>query len=108
LDLAVRSKAPQRAEASTRHNGTPALPRQARVPKPGEPLWSLRREHVTWSAELRFHGESCGWEAQILREGELVLGRRFPLRAQAVQFADEIKGEIASDRWPVANDFGDR
>ena len=29
-----------------------------RQPTPGEPIWSLRHEHVTWSAELRFHGES--------------------------------------------------
>jgi hypothetical protein len=43
---------------------------------------------VTWSCELRFHGESCGWEAQILREGELVIGRRFDLRRQAVQWAE--------------------
>jgi len=60
----------------------------ARRPKPGEPIWSLRHEHVTWSCELRFHGESCGWEAQILREGELVIGRRFDVRRHAVQWAE--------------------
>jgi hypothetical protein len=38
---------------------------------------------VTWSCELRFHGESYGWEAQILREGELVIGQRFALRQLA-------------------------
>ena len=83
-------------------------PQPARVPKPGEPLWAFLREHTRWSAELRFHGEvSWGWKAQILREGELVLGKRFLLRAQAVQFAEEIKREIASDRWRLAYDFGD-
>jgi len=51
-----------------------------RVPKPSEPVWELRVDHVTWSCELRFHGESYGWEAQILRDGELVIGQRFVLR----------------------------
>jgi hypothetical protein len=44
---------------------------------------------VTWSCELRFHWESWGWEAQILREGELVIGRRFDLRLLAEQWAEE-------------------
>ena len=37
-------------------------------PRPGEPLWSVQKGDVTWSAELRFHGEirgrgadSAGW-----------------------------------------------
>ena len=64
-------------------------PTPLRQPKPGEPLWSLRRNHLTWSCELRFHGESWGWEAQILREGELVIGRRFDLRRFAEQWAEE-------------------
>jgi len=28
--------------------------------RPGEALWSLRNENVTWSAELCFHGEKVG------------------------------------------------
>ena len=48
-------------------------------PRPGEPLWSVRKEGVTWSAELRYHGE-YGVEAQILLNGELSIGRRFPLK----------------------------
>src|SRR5262245_62134573 len=39
--------------------------------RPAEPLWNVRVNHVTWSCELRFHGETYGWEAQILRNGEL-------------------------------------
>jgi hypothetical protein len=62
-------------------------PPPRRQPTPGEPLWTLRLAHVTWSAELRCHGESWGWEAQILREGELVIGRRFDLRRLAEQWA---------------------
>ena len=67
----------------------------------GEPLWQLRRDHVTWSAELRGHGESWGGEAQILREGDLVLGQRFLLHEPAVQFAEETRVVIQDDRWPT-------
>ena len=59
-------------------------------PRPGEPLWSVRRDGVTWSAELRYHGE-YGVEAQILRNGELRMGRRFPLKEQAIRWAEEEK-----------------
>jgi len=41
---------------------------------------SIRKDGVTRSAELRYHGE-YGVEAQILRDGELRIRRRFPLRA---------------------------
>jgi len=45
-----------------------------RQPRPGEPVWDVRVDHVTWSCKFRFHGEPYGWEAQILREDELVIG----------------------------------
>jgi hypothetical protein len=53
-----------------------------------EPLWSIQKGNVTWSAELRYHGE-YGVETQILRNGELVIGRRFMLKEQAVKWAAE-------------------
>jgi hypothetical protein len=62
-------------------------PSPSSVPRPGQHLWSLRKEGVTWEAELRYHRE-YGVEAQILRQGELVIGRRFDTRALAVQWAD--------------------
>jgi hypothetical protein len=65
---------------------------------PGEPIWSVRHNHVTWSRELRFHGESWGWEAQILREGELVIGRRFDLRHLAEQWAEEGRKVLEHER----------
>ena len=40
-------------------------------------------------AELRFHGESWGREAQILRDGVMVIARRFGPRRLAVQRAEE-------------------
>jgi hypothetical protein len=72
-------------DAFYRPNRPPTPPRQ---PKPGEPLWELRHDHVTWSCELRFHGESYGWEAQILRNGELFAGQRFVLRKIAEASAE--------------------
>jgi hypothetical protein len=38
-------------------------------PESSERLWEIRKDHVTSSADLRFHGESYGWEAMILRDG---------------------------------------
>jgi hypothetical protein len=42
------------------------------------------------SCELRFHGESYGWEAQFYERGELFYSRgAFALRADAIQWAEE-------------------
>ena len=35
-----------------------------------------------------FNGESWGWEAQILRDRELVIGQRFALRQMAEAWAE--------------------
>ena len=35
-----------------------------------------------------------GREAQILKDGELVIGRRFETRAQAVPWADLVRGDL--------------
>ena len=45
------------------------------------------------SAELRYHGE-YGVEAQILRNGELCIGRQFPLQEQAVQWAEGERADV--------------
>lgn len=62
-------------------------------PRPSEGLWTIRQEGVVWSAELRDHGE-CGIECQIFREGQLVIGRRFDLEAQAILWGEEERKEI--------------
>ena len=59
-----------------------------RAPKPGEPLWSFKKGGNTWLAELRDHGTGVGVEAQILRDWDLVIGRRFVLRDLAVRWAE--------------------
>jgi hypothetical protein len=63
----------------------------------GEPTHKMRGTWVAgvaWSADLRFRGESYGWEAQILRDGELSFGHRaFVTRAAAVVWAEEQRKE---------------
>jgi hypothetical protein len=51
-------------------------------------LWTLRKDHVTWTCELKFHGESYGWEAQVFRETDFRIGRRFLLKADTIGWAD--------------------
>jgi hypothetical protein len=64
-------------------------PPEAPRNRPAEPLWSLRVAGVTWSCALRFHGESYGWEAQILRDGELFMAHgAFPLKGDAIRWAE--------------------
>ena len=58
-----------------------------------------RRELPWWIQRQRLIGAGLPISA--------TLGQRFPIRAQAVQFADDINDEIASDRWPFANEFSD-
>jgi hypothetical protein len=74
---------------SPHHKSAP--PRQ---PQPGERIWETRVNHVTWSGELRFHRESYGWEAQVLRDGDLFVARRLTMRAAAIAWADELRAFI--------------
>ena len=73
-----------------------AKPLPSIVPRPAEHLWSLRKDGVMWDAELRYYGE-YGVEAQILRQGELVIGRRFNIRALAVEWADKERHAIEAN-----------
>jgi hypothetical protein len=63
-------------------------------PQSTEPLWELRKDHVTWSGELRFQGESYEWEAMILREGELSISQRFVMKEHAIQWAESERANI--------------
>jgi hypothetical protein len=54
----------------------------------------VRKDHVTWTCDLRFHGESYGWEAMILRDGELFFSCRFVLKAVAAQWAEGERRDI--------------
>ena len=59
------------------------------VPQEPESRWHLRSaDGHSWKAVLRFHGESAV-EAQIYRDGELVLRRRPRRWSQAVPTVTE-------------------
>jgi hypothetical protein len=51
-------------------------------------------DHITWFCELRFHGESYGWDARILRAGDFFASHRFVLRAHAEEWANEQRQNI--------------
>jgi hypothetical protein len=60
--------------------------------KAGELLFEFHRErdHKCFRCELRFHGESFGWEAQFLEQGELFTSHGgFVTKALAIQWAEE-------------------
>ena len=65
----------------------------SRTPAPGEPLWQLHYDGHMWSAMVRVRG---GWgiEAHILKDGELVIGRRFYVRWRAEEWAAEERKAI--------------
>ena len=71
-------------------------PPPPRVPWAGEPLWSVRVNGATWEAELRYHSE-YGVDAQLLKQGELVIGRRVDTRELAVRWAAEERKAIERD-----------
>ena len=71
-----------------------AKPSPPRVPKPGEVLWTLHKDHIIWSCELRFHGESSGWEAQILRMAISFSARTFQLREVTLAWAASERTDI--------------
>ena len=54
---------------------TPGLVVPPRLPRPGEPLFACIRasDRAPMTCELRFHGESFGWEAQFFERGEFSL-----------------------------------
>lgn len=70
---------------------TPGLSTMPRQPKPGELLFEFVRasDRAPMSCELRFHGESYGWEAVFLERGELFFSHgAFVTKAVAVQWAE--------------------
>jgi hypothetical protein len=69
-----------------------AKPVPARVAKPGELLFEFIRasDRAPMSCELRFHGESFGWEAQFFERGDLCYSHgAFVTKAAAIRWAEE-------------------
>ena len=46
-----------------------AKPAAARVRESGELLWTLQKDHVAWSCELKWPGESYGWQRRFFAKG---------------------------------------
>ena len=88
------SDEPERPFYAPGYVGKPAAPR------PGEPLWTIHRGDRRIRCELRFHHE-FGVEAQILGDGELMIGRRFDTKRQAVQWADLERAALERDGWAL-------
>ena len=73
----------------------------ARQSKAGELLFEFvcGSDHSPLSCELRFHGESYGWECQCLYDGELAYGRRFLLREHALDEAEAQRQRLQKAGW---------
>jgi hypothetical protein len=66
-------------------------PTPARQPRPAERLCEFVRasDGTPMAVDLRFHGDSYGWEALILERGELFASRgAFVTRDLAIQWAE--------------------
>ena len=69
-------------------------------PRPREPLWTLTKGVKRVDAELLYQSEH-GVEVQFLLEGVMAYAHRWPLRAQAVQEADEQRARLLREGWKV-------
>jgi hypothetical protein len=85
----------------TIRRGTAQRPRPPQQPKPRKPLWTVETNGHTYRCELLFH-EQGGTEAQILKDGELMFGRRFEEGWQTLQWVEEERQfiEKGGDWWP--------
>lgn len=86
--------APKNQSALTADRPAPP-PRQ---PRPGEPLWTLRKELGRLRAELRDNGEA-GAELQLFRDDVFIYGRRYLTRAMAIEDAVGCRRTFEADGW---------
>ena len=76
----------------------PHLPATACKPRPREPLWTLTKGEKRIDAELLFHAEH-DVEIQFLHERVMAYGRRWSLRAQAIEEASAKRAELEGHGW---------
>ena len=67
-------------------------------PRPRERLWTLTKNDKRVDAELLFHAEH-GVEIQFLHEAVMAYGRRWTLRAQAIEEARAKRAELEGHGW---------
>jgi hypothetical protein len=78
----------------------------ARDTTPGELWWSVRKpDGATLTCELLDQGQ-LGVEIKLARDGQFLLGRRFPDRSSAVVRADDLKTQHIRDGAVVVRDAG--
>ena len=77
-----------------------AAPPPSPKPRFAERVWSMRKNGKQIDAELRGHGE-YGWECQFLHDGELAYGRRWNLRASALDEAEAKRQELERAGWAL-------
>jgi len=68
-----------------------------RVPRPGELLFEFIRacDRAPITCELRFHGESYGWEVDFVNGGDPFYAHgAFTTRAAAVRWAEEERADM--------------
>ena len=75
---------------------TPKLKSPAREPQPREQLFEFSVGPDRHLCELCDHGDA-GTEAQFYKNGELIMGRRFDSREEAIQWAAVERAAIAKD-----------
>jgi hypothetical protein len=68
-------------------------PPPPREPKPRRHLWTIEKDWHFYRCELVLHEEG-GTEAQIFRDGEFMVGRRFEEGWQTLQWAELEKEHI--------------
>jgi hypothetical protein len=70
----------------------------------GSVLWTLQKNDHTYTCELTFWEDGGGTEAQILKDGDLLVSRRFEEGWQTLQWAERrnesTSRKAASERLP--------
>jgi hypothetical protein len=75
---------------------------------PRRRIWTIIVDRVEWSCEVRFHGETYGWDVRLLRENEFFAAHRFPLREQAERWAFEQRRDAERAWGGLAPDLRSR
>jgi hypothetical protein len=64
----------------------------------GERQWTLTKDGRRFTCALRSHGK-YGWDCQFFEGAVCIAGRRFPMRAQALEWADSEREEHEREGW---------
>jgi hypothetical protein len=65
-----------------------------------ERQWTLAKDGRRFTCQLQSHG-TFGWDCQFLEGEEFVTGSRFPMRAQAVEWANSERDEHEREGWTL-------